>query len=316
MRKLNIILSIIALFILSSCNSIKINEMLPIYSLDTVINITFYNTDNYLDCYNEIKKIYYDVDDIADDFNYKKGNVYDLNLNREISLNNELKEIIEYSLEYKEITNNSFNPFIGRLSHLWKEALKNKTILDKEIINEEINIMNNTSISFEDNTIKLIGDGNLDLGGITKGYATMKAYQCIKKYGITEFMLNAGSSNIVCGQKPNSSFKLGLNKPYEDGYIKVININNKSISTSSGEHQNVIIDGVRYHHLINPFTGYPANNYDSVITFGDNSMDLDAYSTAISMMNIDDAIEFCNKENIDVILYKDGKILYEGKEVY
>ena len=176
--------------------------------------------------------------------------------------------------------------------------------------------MNNTSIEFNDDSITLIGDGNLDLGGIAKGYATMKAYECIKGYGITDFMLNAGSSNIVCGKKPNSKFKLGLNKPYENGYIKVINVNDICISTSSGEHQNVIIDGVRYHHLISPFTGYPVNNYDSVITFGDNSMALDVYSTAVSMMNIDEAINFCSKNNIDVILYKDGKILYEGKKVY
>ena len=45
-------------------------------------------------------------------------------------------------------------------------------------------------------------------------------------------------------------------------------------------------------------------------------MALDVYSTAISMMDIDSAVEFASKENIDVILYKDGKILYEGKEVY
>ncbi len=316
MKRINILLGFLALFILSSCNSIKINEMNPIIALDTVISITFYNSDNYLECYNDIKKIYYNVDDIADDFNSKNGNVYDLNSNREIKMNKDLKELIEYALEYKDITNGSFNPFIGRLSHLWKSHLDNKTVLDNETISKEISIMNHTSISFCDDSIRLIGDGNLDLGGIAKGYATMKAYECIKSYGITDFILNAGSSNIVCGNKPNGAFRLGLNDPYGSGYIKVININNKCISTSSGEHQNVIIDDVRYHHLINPFTGYPTNYYDSVITFGDNSMALDVYSTAISMMDIDSAIEFASKENIDVILYKDGKILYEGKEVY
>ncbi len=316
MKKLSILFSFIAVFIASSCNSIKINKMNSIIALDTVINITFYNSDNYQDCYNDIKKIYYNVDDIADDFNYKKGNVFDLNTNRKVSMNKDLMEIIEYSLKYKEITNGYFNPFIGRLSHLWKESLDEKNVLDYNIIEKEINIMNNTSIEFNDDSITLIGDGNLDLGGIAKGYATMKAYECIKGYGITDFMLNAGSSNIVCGKKPNSKFKLGLNKPYENGYIKVINVNDICISTSSGEHQNVIIDGVRYHHLISPFTGYPVNNYDSVITFGDNSMALDVYSTAVSMMNIDEAINFCSKNNIDVILYKDGKILYEGKKVY
>ena len=95
MKRINILLGFLALFILSSCNSIKINEMNPIIALDTVISITFYNSDNYLECYNDIKKIYYNVDDIADDFNSKNGNVYDLNSNREIKMNKDLKELID-----------------------------------------------------------------------------------------------------------------------------------------------------------------------------------------------------------------------------
>ena len=109
---------------------------------------------------------------------------------------------------------------------------------------------------------------------------------------------------------------MGLDKPYGNGYFKVFDASEIAICTSSGENQNVLIEGNRYHHLINPFSGYPSNIYDSVVVLGNNSMDLDVYSTAISMMEYDDAVRFSEEHNIDLILYKDNEIIYEGKNIY
>lgn len=309
-----VIIFIISLFSLSSC--LYTESTSPIYALDTQIIITFYNTKNYNEYYQNIKKIYYEVNDVANDFENKENSVYKLNLDRKIEGNATLIELINYAISYQEETNGAFNPFIGRLTHLWKESLNNKKVLDQNTINKELDIMNNTSIKIEDNTISLIGDGNLDLGAIAKGFATYKAETYLKENNVTNYLINAGSSNISVGQKPHGSFKIGLNNPYKDGYIKIIDVNNLSISTSSGEQQNTIINDTLYHHLINPFTGYPSTYYDSVITFGSNSMALDVYSTAIFMMDLDSAKSFSETHNIDIILFKDDQIIYEGKNIY
>lgn len=317
MKRLRILFLFIIIFILASCNSVTVSSPNPFFALDTVISITFYNTSDYEKHYKEIKKIYYEVNDVASDFeNSNLDSVYYLNENRSIIASNTLKELIEYSLFYYNETNGAFNPFIGRLAHLWKDSIKNNSILDSDTINYELSIMNNTSISIVGNNISIIGDGNLDLGGIAKGYATKRAEDYLKENGVENYFINAGKSNIVCGKTPYEYFRLGLDNPYGSGYFKVFDASEIAISTSSGETQNVLIDGNRYHHLISPFTGYPSNIYDSVVVLGNNSMDLDVYSTAISMMDYEEAISFSSEHNIDLILFKDNEIIYEGETIY
>ena len=317
MKRLRLLFIFIIIFVLISCDSVTISSPNPFFALDTVISITFYNTPDYEKHYKEIKNIYYEVNDVASDFlNSNLDSVYYLNENRSIIASNTLKELIEYSLFYYNETKGAFNPFIGRLAHLWKDSIKNNCILDIDVINNELSIMNNTSISIVGNNISIIGDGNLDLGGIAKGYATLKASEYLKENGIDNFFINAGKSNILCGKTPYEYFRLGLDKPYGNGYFKVFDASEIAICTSSGENQNVLIEGNRYHHLINPFSGYPSNIYDSVVVLGNNSMDLDVYSTAISMMEYDDAVRFSEEHNIDIILYKDNEIIYEGKNIY
>lgn len=312
MRK--ILYCMISLFfsiLLTSCNSLKIQECLPIYAMDTTISVTFYNTKNYQKHYSKIKEIYYLYDSISNDFEENEKNVAFLNKNRSMNASTELIDLINASVLMKEKTNGYYNPFVGRLSHLWKDAIKNNQVLDKETINNEVNVINNTSIVVKDNSIELVGDGNLDLGGIAKGYATQKVQEYLQRENITSYLINAGSSNILVGHKNKEIFKIGLEKPYHNSFIKIVPIKNNAIGTSSGKYQNTIIDGVRYHHLLNPFTGIPSNIYDNVNVMCNDSMLCDVYATAIFSMDLDTAKEFVSNNKIEVILFKDDKIIYE-----
>lgn len=308
---LNLFISIFVIIILTSCNSLKVQECLPIYAMDTTIYVTFYNTKDYDKHYNQIKNIYYLYDNISNDFEIEDGNVAYLNLNRSITASNELVDLIKTAILMKDKTNSYYNPFVGRLSHLWKDAIKNKRALDDEIVKAELEIIKGTSINITGNLITLAGDGNLDLGGIAKGYATQKVYEYLKENNVTSYLINAGSSNILFGDKNKSSFSIGLEKPYNNLYIKIVKSKNNAIGTSSGKYQNVLIDNVRYHHLLNPFTGIPSNIYDNVNVMCNDSMLCDVYATAIFSMDLDMAKKFASDNNIDIILFKDNKIIYE-----
>lgn len=302
------------LFFLSSCNPLKIQKCSPIFCMDTTIDITFYNTDDYQTHYQAIKKIYYKYDELSSDYESNLKSVKDLNDNRYLeNADNELIELIKKAISLMNDADGYYNPFIGRLSHLWKEAINNNRVLDNDIILEELAIMNSTSVEFDNNTIKLIGNGNLDLGGIAKGYATQKAYEYLKENNITGYLINAGNSNVLLGDKNGDNFKVGLAKPYTNGTIIIYEGMNKAIGSSSGKYQNVIIDNIRYHHLLNPFTGYPSNIYDNVNILCDDSMLADVYSTAIFSMDLEVAKEFAKNKGIDIILFKDDSILYQSE---
>ncbi len=309
--------TLIALLFLCSCNAnnqIKTTSLKPIYAMDTIIYINFYNVDNADSYFDDIKNIYDSYDSLSSDYELKNvSNVKELNDKRRIEASDDLILLLQSAISYMNITNGYYNPFIGRLSHLWKDAIKDKRIVDDSIISSELEIMNSTSIVFDGNVVSLVGDGNIDLGGIAKGFATKKVCEYLKSKNIESYLINAGESSIALGTKDSNNFKVALSAPYSNSNISVISTKNKSIGTSSGRNQNCIIDGIRYHHLLNPFTGRPADFYDNVNILNDDPLLCDVYSTAVFAMDMDMAISFANELNFDILLYKDNEIIYESQ---
>lgn len=321
MRKVRFIISLFSCLFLTAC-SFKAKTITytksPIYAMDTVISLSFYNLKDNNEYYSNVKKIYKDIDKEASDYNHIDTitSIYDLNSKREGDVSDSLLDLINKALYYKEITNGYFNPFIGSLSHLWKESLDDSLMPSENTINDLLEKMNNTSLEIDGNHIKIIGDGNLDLGAIAKGYATYKANNYLKENDIKYYLLNAGDSSIALGSKNNENLKIALLDPNSNkektSYIGVLSLKDKVISASSPLYQNKIIDGKKYHHLINPFTGYPANNFDGVFVINDNPLEGDVYSTAIFQMDLETAKEFALDKGISIILYKGNEIIYKS----
>lgn len=306
------IIVLILLFLMTSCTTIEKKEY-TFFAMDTFISITFYGVKDTNKIVKEIRDIYYLYDDISNNYaNDSKDSIYYLNTNRECEIKSELAELLTFSLNMMDETNGFFNPFIGRLSIKWKEALEKKELLSADVVKEELNIMNNTSLLIEGSKATLIGDGDLDLGGIAKGYATHKVKEYLDSILCDNYLLNAGTSNIVLGSKNGESFNVGFSKATTPGYYYVASKKNVSISTSSIKEQHTIIDEIYYSHLINPKTGYPQNKYDSLSIIGQDSGSLDAYTTACINMDLDELIIYLSDKNLDFLVSKDNKLLYSS----
>jgi thiamine biosynthesis lipoprotein len=298
------------ILLLSSCNKLVVTKCNLISAMDTTISITFYNDDNADEHYKYIKNLYQKYSNLLDNYS-GNNNLCDLNSNRTIE-SLELKNVIDEALKLKDDTNGYFNPLIGRLSKKWKEAISNNEVLSDEIIEEELDIMNSSSIEIEGNTISITGNADIDLGGFAKGYVTKLAIDYLKENNVDGYLIDAGESTVALGKKGSDDFKVLLEAPYQKKEIKLLSLSNNSISTSSGKYQNKIINDIRYHHLINPYTGYPANIYDNVNIIMTDPMVADAYSTAIFAMELDDAKSFINNKGIKAILYKNGEIIFDN----
>ena len=310
------ILFILTLMLSSCTQSLKVTNCVPIYAMDTIINVTFYNEKNTDSHYNEIKKIYQLYDELADDFNSsaKYENIYSLNLKRNIEAKEELIELLEEAINLKTLTNGYFNPLIGRISHIWKDAItENGTYPTSVLITSELTIMNNSSITITGNKVELIGDANIDLGAMAKGYATEKVKEYLENNNVKGYLLSAGESNVLLGKKGDSNFKIGLTKPFSNEYIKVLECLDTSIGTSSYKYQKKEYEEGLAHHLINPFTGYPSNYYTSVNVMCLNSTLCDVYSTALFSMDLEAAISFAATQNIDILLYGNNEIIYQSE---
>lgn len=178
--------------------------------------------------------------------------------------------------EYKQdITTEAFNLTVDRVNQIETDDFD--IILTEETDKYYVEIQGN--------------DIKLDLGAISKGYATQKVYDLFVEEGIEYFSVSAGSSSIVVGTHPireNGKYWIELANPilgpnYSEAY-GTFYTNNGSVTTSGNYEKYVVYGGNRYHHIVSPLTKQPAHFYHTVTLIGPNAGLLDALSTALFSM--------------------------------
>ena len=312
-RFTSIILLIFITIFLLSCEKYETKKG-SVYAFSTLIDISITSNDVDND-YNNIVDIINNIHKLCDNFEEYDGinNIYTLNKVRtNVLLDPELVDLLKYLDNKKEETSGYFNHYIGSLSSIYKNLIASKDPLDiptSAQIQEELNKINNTYLSYDGNYVTLNGEGLLDLGACAKGYALMKVKEYLDSHNIKTYLINGGSSSIIVGKKEGSNnYRIGVREV--DDFV--LERKNKSLGTSSLLEQFVIINDNMYHHIINPKTGLCTYYYDTVVLVGDNPLDLDIYSTSFFVMNKAEIEEIKDNLDIDeVYLCKDKKVLYE-----
>ena len=264
----------------------------------------------------EIENIFNTYDKLSDNYRQRDvTNVYSINqTNSDIEVNPKLYDLLLSSFDVVDHGAVYFNPFCGSLSKKWKESLAKKEVLSEEVINEELNKMNNSSMEFTDNNIVIRhGEAEIDLGGIAKGYTLDKVKSYLDEKEIKQYLINAGSSSVLLGEKNTKDglFSIGL-KDVNNAYLK---LKNCFVSTSSISEQGVTIDGVKYSHIINPVTGSAINTNDAVVVITDDGYLGDALSTSMMMNSVEEIKNIENEQNVKAIVINDGKITYKNNDI-
>lgn len=225
---------------------------------------------------------------------------------KEVKISKDLYFVIEKALYYSELTEGAFDLSIGKLIDLWGIGTDNEKIPQEE----EINLLKgkknykNIVLNKEESTIRFLNeDIKLDLGAIAKGYAAdeMKKIIC-DKYKIEKGILNLGGNVMTIGSKnENEKWKLGITNPLNtEEVLAVVKVQEKTVVTSGNYERYFIKDNVRYHHILNPDTGYPAEEgVISTTIITKNSIDADALSTATYILGKDKGLKLI--ESIDGI---------------
>jgi thiamine biosynthesis lipoprotein len=209
--------------------------------------------------------------------------------------------MIKKSIEYSKLSDGAFDITVGPLVDLWKIGTKDARIPSPEEIKNTLPLVGYEKMEVDESqgTVMLEKPGMvIDLGGIAKGYAADEVVNIMKKHDIKSALINLGGSNVyTIGKKTDGSiWRIGLQHPRKNqggGFLGIIGESNKAVSTSGDYERYFIVDNKRYHHILNPKTGYPADNgviSDSIIT--DNSMDADAMSTVVFVLGPEKGMEF------------------------
>jgi len=142
-------------------------------------------------------------------------------------------------------------------------------------------------------------DVQIDLGGIAKGYAVDKAHRYLRTSGaFTGAILDAGGDLRFLGEPPGGGpWTVGIKHPRTDGLLGVVTTDGGSVATS-GDYQHYFeIDGARYHHILDPATGYPARGLMSVTVLTERCMDADAFATAVFVLGARRGMRLVESQN-------------------
>jgi FAD:protein FMN transferase len=237
-----------------------------------------------------------------------------------VTVTKETFDLIKRSVDISSETGGYFDITFAALEHLWNYKDKNfippspGTVAALLPLVGSKNIILNTdgkNVSFARPGMKI------GLGAIAKGYAVLKGVEALKGKGVKAGIVDAGGDLQVFGKKFFSSWVTGLRHPRKESILLTIELNDMDAIATSGDYERFVMrNGVRFHHIIDPRTGYPTKTFTSVSVISKSAVLSDAFATAIFVMGLDKAREFLQRHGeIDVILVDEKINLYVSRRL-
>ncbi|NJD03961.1 MAG: FAD:protein FMN transferase [Ruminiclostridium sp.] len=293
------------------------------YSLGTLIRLKLYGGDS-RSAIEEAQERIFEIDDKMSAFK-RDSEITKINDNaggpaREVS--EDTLFVIRKAVWYSKLSSGAFDPTIRPLVNLWGIRTEHAKIPDEKEIHEALSLVNYKDIIIDEknHTVKLNNaNQSIDLGSIAKGYAADETADIFHKNGVESAIIDLGGNILALGNKPpdGTEWEIGIQDPWgaRGDYIGAVKVINKSVVTSGSYEKYFSSSGKRYHHILDPRTGYPSENgLVSVTIISDFSIDGDALSTCIYIMGIEKGMKLIKSlEGLECILVtEDRRILTSG----
>jgi thiamine biosynthesis lipoprotein len=129
-------------------------------------------------------------------------------------------------------------------------------------------------------------EARIDLGGIAQGFVAGRMADTLRARGIDRFLINVSGDIVVSGSRPDGgAWRIGVQHPRRsDSLLARLPMHRRAVTTSGDYEQSFVVDGVRYHHIFDPSTGFPGRRTASVSVFSDDPVAADCYATALFVL--------------------------------
>lgn len=317
---------IILLFLVSTLAMCGCSESKPetcsrdIFAMDTYINCQVAVDSKELAeaGLKQVEETFLEIDRLTNRFS-ENSDVYKVNKNAGIApvkVSTDVYAIVETAIQWSDKTGGAFNILIGSVMNLWGFGTDYPAVPEERELEEALTKLDYKTIQLdsENSTIFLPQKGMvIDLGGVAKGYATDKAVEALKDLGIKNALINAGGNVYALGCKVDGSpWRIGVQDPREPQGVAALLEANDIALVSSGDYQRYFeVDGIRYHHIIDPATGYPARDSAGTTVLSKSAAVADILSTALFVKGPEAGIALAeNFSEVEAVLIitPDGKI--------
>ncbi|MDX6039095.1 FAD:protein FMN transferase [Scandinavium lactucae] len=203
-----------------------------------------------------------------------------------VTVSRPVYQLIQCAKAASVLPNSAFNLAIGPLVKRWRIGFKGDSVPPADDIQALLNITQAQDVILDDDNLSvfLTRKGmEIDLGAIAKGYIADRVRDVLLKEGVTDGLINLGGNVQTLGT-PQGRWSIGLKKPFAeaDALVGAMQVAHKSVVTSGTYERYFEQNGRRYHHIIDPHTGYPLDNeLDSVTIISTDSLDGDIWTTLL-----------------------------------
>ena len=267
------------------------------FAMDTVMTFTVIHEDGdeiIIDAEQEIRRLENLLSVTVENSDVSKLNA--AAGNEAIEMHIDTQVLLQKGKELGEKTGNAFDIAISPVVKAWGFTEAEHSVPSQEKLDTLLPLTDPDDILLDSGKAYLQKEGMaVDLGGIAKGYASDKVAELLKEKGVASAIVSLGGNVYGVGTKPDGEkWEVALANPLDaNDYCGLISIENQAVVTSGGYQRYFEENGKKYHHIIDPATGYPAESgLLSVTIISDSGTEADVLSTALYVMGLEKALAF------------------------
>ncbi len=238
-----------------------------------------------------------------------------------VKVDSEVYELVARAIKISEITEGAFDISYASMDKIWKFDGSMKTMPTEEAIKKSVAKIGykNIILNPKDQSIFLKLEGmKLGLGGIGQGYIADKVKDKLVANGCVSGIVNVSGDINAWGKQSNQkSWTVGIVNPINKNKVfATFPLENSSVETSGNYEKYVMFNGIRYSHIIDPRTGYPAQGVVSVSVFAKQTEIADALATGIFVLGVEVGLDLVNQlKGIECIIVDDKGKIHSSKGI-
>ena len=238
-----------------------------------------------------------------------------------VKVSPELFALIERAIRISELTDGAFDISYASMDRIWQFDGSMTTMPSEETITASVAKVGYKDIVLDKaaSTVFLKEVGmKIGFGAIGKGYAADKAKALLIDKGVSAGIINASGDMNTWGKQPDGSYwKVAITNPMnKNKAFALLPIKNGAVVTSGDYEKYVKFNGIRYAHIIDPRTGYPAHGIISATVFAPKAELADALATSVFVMGIEVGLDRINQlPQIECIIVDDKGNIHQSDNI-
>ena len=220
-----------------------------------------------------------------------------------VAVDEDTFEVLRQAKRYGRFTEGAFDVTVGPLADLWRRAMEERQLPGDKAVWQALALVNfaNVTLDEEAHTVLLEKAGQrIDLGGIAKGYAVDELRKRLRRHGVHRALLDLGGTVAALG----CGLPVGIRDPFRlhGAPMGTLMLEDRIAVTSGVYERFAYMDGYRYHHVVDPRTGYPSKSgLVSVTLVGENGGALDAFATAALILGMEKSAPMLAEQGMDAV---------------